>query len=717
MSQDAEIRYEEHISKLVLEKQELDWQQESLQHQIEAMSNQHTEALASVKKQFQAKIRGVEEEKGKHQLHAESKDKEIKSLKEELKLLQLSTYSLEKKASELEQKLTLQSRSKDSLLNQLGEVEKRFGALSRLCAVVKQDHENLELNVDEAMRINTKLTSMKEKHESTITSLKLELEELNNKLMKTKLWSVVHTESNSHSAREQHAQQLQQRLLMETELNKKLMDENATERAQKQDLMRLLQHAQQLLLSQTQAVSGAELELQKHRQVYQALKREHEVMRERSEASEDRVARLTEDCASSKTLWEKEKTMFLERFKCEQQHLHALREAFDQLHQKHTELSSQAILHTQHVHGQEIRDHSRPHRVSTLMSAVAEGTIGEGPLNELNPSSELPSLCSLQDLVPSQTRDPDCLVVTEAVDKLAATGAAEVQPTGETSWSDSRRVYESCVGIGVKNVGPLRSQASPSSDMGPCTTNTPAEEEISGHQQHTEDARLTPNEKVLKLLNPSCHENDASPEILKHPPAKEHLFGDIDYSCLSSNKNYRFSFEWVSAQRRKVPPESEVNTRGSAGFPGWSSPRTIPTFLKGKQNRDPSVISRASDLLSASSVSGLPSSTKRDQRGEWKAIRETASGVTESRASLSISSAPISTSSSTTGRLSWPSASGTLTPAPGPCPGSGSGSDWFPSISQEGEDQLSSFRAQISKSEQFLCAERPRLPKRQRTDD
>lgn len=37
--------------------------------------------------------------------------------------------------------------------------------------------------------------------------------------------------------------------------------------------------------------------------------------------------------------------------------------------------------------------------------------------------------------------------------------------------------------------------------------------------------------------------------------------------------------------------------------------------------------------------------------------------------------------------------------------------------SQEREDQQSSFRAQISKIEQFLNTEKLRLPKRRRTDD
>ncbi|KAE8277284.1 Coiled-coil domain-containing protein 73 [Larimichthys crocea] len=209
---DAETRFEDQISTLVLEKQELEWEKESLQHQAETMSKQHTESLTSVKKQFQAKIRNIEEEKGKYQVSAELKDKEINNLKEELKALQLLKYNLEKKSSELEQKLALQSRSKDSHLNQLGEVEKRFAALSRQCAAVKQAHEKLEQNVDEAIKRNTKLTSANEKQEAALVSLKKELEEVSNKLIKAKMSSVSRDKTHSPAGGEQRVQQLQHKL-------------------------------------------------------------------------------------------------------------------------------------------------------------------------------------------------------------------------------------------------------------------------------------------------------------------------------------------------------------------------------------------------------------------------------------------------------------------------------------------------------------------------
>ncbi|XP_068459731.1 coiled-coil domain-containing protein 73 isoform X2 [Clinocottus analis] len=422
---DAETRFEDQISKLVLEKQELEWEKESLQHQIETVSHQHTESLINVKKQLQAKIINIEEQKGKYQVSAELKDKEINNLKEELKSLQLLKYNLEKRSSELEQKLALQSRSKDSHLNQLGEVEKRFSALSRQCAMVKQAHEKLEHNVDEAVKIQKKLTTANEKQEATIVSLKKELEKVSHKLIKANMSSVRHEKAHSATGREQHCQQLHRKLCMETEMNKKLVEENMSVRAEKQDVMRSLQHTQQLLLSQTQTVSRVELELQTQREQYQALKQGQRVMRERSKAAEEEVARLIESDAASKHSWDKEKSMLLGCVKSEQQDLHAEKEAHEELRRQHTELSLQAKVQAQHIYKLEMKDGGPSPSVPT------EDIRGQGTLKEPIFSSKLPlDFGSLQHLASSQTSNPDGLEDTGVVTERDATGATGVLSPG-----------------------------------------------------------------------------------------------------------------------------------------------------------------------------------------------------------------------------------------------------------------------------------------------
>ncbi|AWP08935.1 putative myosin-1-like [Scophthalmus maximus] len=432
---DAETHFEDQISKLALDKQELEWEKESLQHQIQTVVHQHTESLTNVRKQFQAKIRITEEEKGKYQVSAELKDKEINNLKEELRSLQLLKYNLEKKSKELEQKLSLQSRLKDSHLNQLGEVEKRFGALSRQCAMVRQAHEKLEQNVDEAMRINKKLTSANEKHEATIVSLRKELAEANNKLIKAKTTSVRREASHVHTGKEQHIEKLQQKLSMETEMNKKLGEENVAVRAEKQEVMRSLQQNQQLLLSQTQTVNRVERELQTQREQNQALKQEHEAMRDKSKAAEDKAARLMESCAAAETSWDKEKKMLLDRIETEQRELQAAKDAHDELHQKHAELSSQAVVQAQHMFELETRTSRQSRlRVSTQLF----------PPDEPTSSSELP-----QHSASSQAQNPD------RPDDTGATGGEEAsnhhlqselkQPSNSGTTGTGTNILNECI--------------------------------------------------------------------------------------------------------------------------------------------------------------------------------------------------------------------------------------------------------------------------------
>ncbi|XP_064168488.1 coiled-coil domain-containing protein 73-like isoform X4 [Anguilla rostrata] len=264
---DAETRFEEQINKFVMEKQELEWEKESLQHQIDTLVHQHNESLAAQKKQFQAMIAEIEGEKGKHQLSAELKDRENVRLKEAVKMLQLFKCSLQKKLSELEQKLLLQAQARDSHLSLLAEVERRFGALSRQCATIKQAHEKLVQNVEEALRLNKKLATVNEQQQATINSLKQDVDKANSQVIKSKVSSACKSEEDIslHIMKEQ-MQLLSFRLNMETEMNKQLIKENVTVMVEKQDVMRALQQACQLLQAQTEALSRAERELSAQRE-------------------------------------------------------------------------------------------------------------------------------------------------------------------------------------------------------------------------------------------------------------------------------------------------------------------------------------------------------------------------------------------------------------------------------------------------------------------
>ncbi|KAE8295844.1 hypothetical protein D5F01_LYC04578 [Larimichthys crocea] len=107
----------------------------------------------------------------------------------------------------------------------------------------------------------------------------------------------------------------------------------------------------------------------------------------------------------------------------------------------------------------------------------------------------------------------------------------------------------------------------------------------------------------------------------KQCQVKEMLHRDANESSPPGSKTFRSSFDWAT-----VPPISEQHLSAPSS--------AIPSFLKRKHNKVPSVISRASDLLNASS-------RRHRQQGEQTA---TAAADVESRTSPSVSSFPVSTS-------------------------------------------------------------------------
>ncbi|XP_039600891.1 coiled-coil domain-containing protein 73-like [Polypterus senegalus] len=213
---ESEVQFEKHIRKLLIDKQELQWQKESLQYQSDMAAKEHKEALITLRKQFQERISGIEGDKGKYQLSAGLKEKEISGLKEEFKKLQLSNYSLQKKLSELEQKLQLQNATKDSHLIQLSKAEKRYKVIIHQFGLIKQAHEKLELNVEEAMHLNKKLTTINKNQEATIQCLKQEIENKNKELIKSRVTITCRKgeENSILKGKEQCQQELQLKIKM-----------------------------------------------------------------------------------------------------------------------------------------------------------------------------------------------------------------------------------------------------------------------------------------------------------------------------------------------------------------------------------------------------------------------------------------------------------------------------------------------------------------------
>ncbi|KAJ1075203.1 hypothetical protein K5549_006565 [Capra hircus] len=288
MRREAETQYEEQIAKIIMETQELKWQKETLQNQKETLAKQHKEAMAVLKKQ------------GKFQLATEIKEKEIEGLKETLKTLQVSKYSLQKKVSEMEQKVQLHLLAKEDHQKQLNEIEKYYTIITGQFGLVKENHEKLEQNVQEAIQLNKRLSALNKKQESEIHSLKKELKKVTSDLIKTKVTCQQQKmgAENNLTIKEQKFQELEERLKKELELNKKINEEITCIQEEKQGIIISFQQLQQLLQQQTQANTEIEEKLK-------TLERDNELQREKVKENEEKFLNLQNEHEKALGTWKK----------------------------------------------------------------------------------------------------------------------------------------------------------------------------------------------------------------------------------------------------------------------------------------------------------------------------------------------------------------------------------------------------------------------------
>ncbi|XP_076785484.1 coiled-coil domain-containing protein 73 isoform X2 [Arvicanthis niloticus] len=307
MRREAETQYEEQIAKIIMETQELKWQKETLENQKEALIKQHKEAMGVFKNQLQMKMYALEEEKGKYKLATEIKEKEIEGLKETLKTLQVSQYSLQKKVSEMEQKAHLHHLAKEDYHKQLNEIEKYYVTITNQFGLVRENHVKLEQNVQEAIQLNKRLSTLNEKQESEIHSLKKELKKAASELIKFKVTCQHKMEEESIDLiiKEQRCEELQERLNMELELNRKINEEITHIQEEKQDIIISFQHMQQLLQQETQANTEMNAELKVLRENNQTLERDNELQREKVKENEEKFLSLEKEHERALGTWKK----------------------------------------------------------------------------------------------------------------------------------------------------------------------------------------------------------------------------------------------------------------------------------------------------------------------------------------------------------------------------------------------------------------------------
>ncbi|NXN52759.1 CCD73 protein, partial [Rynchops niger] len=305
---EMEINYEDQLSKIVVEKQELEWQKETLQHQTDTLHQQNKEAMAAFKKQLQARMFAMEEEKGRYQLAVETKEKEIDGLKEALKALQISKYTLEKKLNEMDQKLQMHLTAKEEHHKKLNEVEKCYATIACQFGIVKGVHGKLEHSVQEAIQLNKKLTSVNKRQEAEISNLKEELKKVTTDLIRSKVTSQyrVGEENINLAAKEKQFQELQQKIRMETAVSKKIQEENTHIKEEKLEILSSLQCVQELLQRITQTNVRMESELNALKEEYQTLERDNELQREKAKENEEKFLNLQNEHEKALRTWKKD---------------------------------------------------------------------------------------------------------------------------------------------------------------------------------------------------------------------------------------------------------------------------------------------------------------------------------------------------------------------------------------------------------------------------
>ncbi|XP_014114491.1 PREDICTED: coiled-coil domain-containing protein 73 [Pseudopodoces humilis] len=302
---ETESNYEDQINKIVIEKQELEWQKETLQHQIDTLQQQNKEAMAAFKKQLQARMFAMEEEKGKYQLAAETREKEIDGLKETLKALQISKYTLQKKLNEMDQKLQMHLTAKEEHHKKLNEVERCYATITSRFGIVKGVHGKLEHSVQEAIQLNKKLASVNKRQETEISNLKEELKKVTTDLIRSKVTSQcrVGEENINLAVKEKQFQEMQQKIRMEAEVSKKVQEENTHIKEEKLEILSSLQCMQELLQRITQTNVRMESELNALKEDYQALERDNELQREKAKENEEKFLNLQNEHDKALRTW------------------------------------------------------------------------------------------------------------------------------------------------------------------------------------------------------------------------------------------------------------------------------------------------------------------------------------------------------------------------------------------------------------------------------
>ncbi|KAL4696914.1 hypothetical protein H8959_002612, partial [Pygathrix nigripes] len=201
-----------------------------------------------------------------------------------------------------EQKVQLHLLAKEDYHKQLSEIEKYYATITGQFGLVKENHEKLEQNVREAIQSNKRLSALNKKQEDEICSLKKELKKAASDLIKSKVTCQykMGEENINLTIKEQKFQELQERLNMELELNKKINEE----------ITRIQEEKQNCGHNPTLKIKGESVNcsLREHSassQKFGTLERDNELQREKVKENEEKFLNLQNEHEKALGTWKR----------------------------------------------------------------------------------------------------------------------------------------------------------------------------------------------------------------------------------------------------------------------------------------------------------------------------------------------------------------------------------------------------------------------------
>ncbi|XP_078452986.1 coiled-coil domain-containing protein 73 isoform X4 [Lampetra planeri] len=278
MRRESEHHFEEKFNQMITEKQELEWQKETLASKRESLLTEHLEEISKINKQFKSKLESLEAEKNKFQFLSEAAEREVNILKDKIKAQNLSVHSLEKRLADQEQKLQLHMLGRERVVSQLSEVVNLHSSISKQCETYRQTQDMLERNVQESLKLNKKLLYTN-KHQGCIEEgLRQKLQQVSAELLQLKIDIRTKMEDKKREVIQRHhkLEEAQLQIQKEMDLGKLLSQTITALRQEKQETNKALEESQRLIERQSVHVNRTKEDNVALLQENQALKGDNE---------------------------------------------------------------------------------------------------------------------------------------------------------------------------------------------------------------------------------------------------------------------------------------------------------------------------------------------------------------------------------------------------------------------------------------------------------